>query len=229
MIRRRKPKRRRVEPSGKTFIVVSGLPRSGTSLMMQMFQAAGIDPMTDHVRAADDDNPEGYLEWEAIKQIKNHPELMDQAEGKVTKVISMLIPYLPTRHEYKIVFMVRPIDEIAASQQKMIQRLGSKGADVDLPTIEKNLTRHRDEILGLIRRRPNMTMRVVRYKKLIEDPQSVVDRLVDFFGDGVLLHPERMASVVRPELYRNRTKAEDAFEKAAELDRAGLVAQPNDK
>ncbi|MGI9517735.1 MAG: tetratricopeptide repeat protein, partial [Pirellulaceae bacterium] len=187
----------------KEFIVVSGLPRSGTSLMMQMLQAAGLEPMTDGKRAADEDNPEGYLEWDEIKQIKARPELMERAEGKATKVISMLLPGLPRQHNYKIIFVTRPIEEIVASQQKMIQRLGTEGADLDAETLGKSLKRHRKEIMNLLSKMPAQVM-AVNYHQILENPDRIALRVASFVGTDLLPRPEDMASVVRTDLYRNR-------------------------
>ncbi|MEZ5356647.1 MAG: tetratricopeptide repeat protein [Bryobacteraceae bacterium] len=107
-------------------IVVSGLPRSGTSVMMQMLHGGGIPVMTDNERQADSDNPRGYLEWEAVKKLETEPDILYQAEGKAIKVISALLPFLPVTHRYKVIFMDRPIDEVAASHDKMIHNRGEK-------------------------------------------------------------------------------------------------------
>ena len=107
--------------SGKTFVLVSGLPRSGTSLMMQLLEAGGMPLMTDGERAADVDNPRGYYEWEAIKHIGKRPELLDDetVKGRAIKCISMLLPTMPLQHDYKVIFMTRPIAEVVASQHAM--------------------------------------------------------------------------------------------------------------
>ena len=121
------------ENSGKTFVLVSGLPRSGTSLMMQLLEAGGLPAMTDAERAADIDNPRGYFEWEAIKRIGKKPELLDDpaVEGNAIKCISMLPPHLPPQHQYKVIFMTRPIEEVIDSQETMTTRLGTKSAELD--------------------------------------------------------------------------------------------------
>ncbi len=89
----------------REFVIVSGLPRSGTSLMMQLLAAGGLEPMTDGEREADSDNPEGYYEWEPVKSLKSHPDLIERAAGKSVKVITSLLPSLPIRHRYKIIYM----------------------------------------------------------------------------------------------------------------------------
>src|SRR3982074_1052055 len=104
--------------------VVSGLPRSGTSLMMQMLTAGGMHPLTDGQRAADANNPRGYYELESVKSLAKNAEVIAAAEGKVVKVISSLLTFLPTRNQYRIVFMCRPLDEVLSSQDRMLERLG---------------------------------------------------------------------------------------------------------
>ncbi|NBP82089.1 hypothetical protein EBU58_15555, partial [bacterium] len=107
-------------------LVVSGLPRSGTSLMMQILQAGGIELLADGERAADEDNPEGYWEWEAIKKLPKDPRLIEQADGKALKVISALLPSLPGPHRYTVIYMVRPVEQVVNSQWAMLARSGQK-------------------------------------------------------------------------------------------------------
>lgn len=199
------------DANGDEYLIVSGLPRSGTSLMMSMLRAGGMSVMTDGVRKADEDNPEGYLEWEEIKKIKSHPELMDKARGKVAKVISMLLPDLPRDRRYKVIFVLRPVEEIAASQAKMIQRRGTKGANLDEEQLLAGLLRHRNEIIGMLNALP-MEVLPIRYHRILEDPDAVIDRLVRFLGEGRIPNPQAMASVIRKDLYRNRRTSDDAAE-----------------
>src|SRR5208283_3954323 len=105
--------------------IVSGLPRSGTSLMMQMLVAGGMTPLSDGERKADTDNPRGYLEWERIKQLPKEPGLIAEAEGKVVKVVSQLLLSLPEGPHYRIVFMQRPLAEVLKSQEQMLKRRGT--------------------------------------------------------------------------------------------------------
>ena len=107
--------------------IVSGLPRSGTSLMMQMLDAGGLPVLSDGERKADTDNPKGYLEWERIKQLPKDPSLIAEAEGKVVKVISQLIVSVPSGHEYRVIFMQRPLPEVLKSQDEMLRRRGKAG------------------------------------------------------------------------------------------------------
>lgn len=196
----------KVEPgsSGRTLTIVSGLPRSGTSLMMQMLAVGGLPAKTDGQRIADEDNPQGYYEWEAVKQLPKQPELFDDEslDQQAIKVISMLLTGLPRKHRYKIVFMSRDVAEIAASQAKMINRLGT--GDGDFTEITSKLERHREEILGWLGTRKFIDLLVVDYSDLIASPDSASKRVVDFLGTEQLPMANEMAAVVRPELYRQK-------------------------
>jgi hypothetical protein len=124
--------------------IVSGLPRSGTSLMMQMLAAGGMPILSDGERQADTDNPRGYLEWERIKQLPKDPACIAEAEGKAVKVISLLLLSLPEGHEYRVIFMQRPLPEVLASQEVMLRNRGTAKAgrgcnSVVAAAFEKNL------------------------------------------------------------------------------------------
>jgi predicted AlkP superfamily phosphohydrolase/phosphomutase/tetratricopeptide (TPR) repeat protein len=200
---------RRRKASGKTFVVVSGLPRSGTSLMMQMLEAGGLPPLTDGERTADVDNPGGYYEWEAIKQIDKRPEILDPEglDQKAVKVISALLSALPEQHSYKVIFMRRPCMEIAASQRKMIERLGTEGPDADEEQIAAQLERHQANVLTGLERMNHCESLVVDFPQLITDTGPTVERLVDFLGKERIPQFNKMSDVVRPELYREKASA----------------------
>ncbi len=202
---KRPPPINQSKPSGKTFTIVSGLPRSGTSLMMQMLQAGGMEPKTDGTRAADIDNPKGYYEWEAIKQVARKPQLLDE-EGlsdKSIKVVTALLPSLPYRHHYKIVFMDRPIDEVIVSQEKMMARLGTSATDYSRGRMQQELLLHRQLTLAWLEQHPRAEYLIVSYGELLRNPESCIDRLFGFLGEARILHPERMLTVIDKSLYRN--------------------------
>jgi hypothetical protein len=192
--------------SGKTFVLVSGLPRSGTSLMMQLLEAGGMPPMTDGKRGADVDNPRGYYEWEAIKQIGKRPELLDDEaiKGRAIKCISMLLPRMPLQHDYKVVFMTRPIEEVVASQRQMATRLGTGVAELDSEQLQRGLTAHREETLRWLTTAPHMKFIEIDYLALVRDPQSIVARLVHFLGAEQLPNEASMTEVVDPSLHRQK-------------------------
>lgn len=211
---RERPDQKKEEPrSGKTFTLVSGLPRSGTSLLMQMLQAGGLPPQTDHERAADIDNPEGYLEWEAIKRIAKEPELLDEPglESRAIKVISMLLPSLPRRHRYRVLFMQRPPEEIARSQAKMIARRGTGGIPGEEEAVAEKLRAHREDVLRYLRNLPDIySVLEIDYPSLVAEPENWTTRIADFVGAESLPSLERMAGVVRRDLHRNKAAASGA-------------------
>jgi Flp pilus assembly protein TadD len=183
-------------------VIVTGLPRSGTSLVMQMLERGGAAILTDQHRAADEDNPEGYLEWEAIKKLPNHPELLRQADGKVVKIVTPLLPYLPSRHHYRIIFLDRPIDEIVASQSRMRDRRG-QASSADVSRLHAALSAHKAGTLAQLRRSKAIQLLVVPYPELVDQPSEWSARIAAFVGDQIPC-PEKMAGAVRPDLYRNR-------------------------
>lgn len=195
-----------IEPSGKEFVLVSGLPRSGTSLMMQMLEAGGMPIATDGERAADVDNPKGYYEWEAIKQVAKKPEILDEEglDKKAIKAISMLLTNMPAEHKYKVVFMLRPVEEIAASQYKMIERLGTEGAKLTEEDLRRGLMQHRYAALGWLKSQDAFEVLPVDYPSLVANPGDVVPKLVEFLGAERLPNADAMAAVVDPSLHRQK-------------------------
>ncbi len=192
--------------SGKTFILVSGLPRSGTSLMMQMLEAAGVNILTDRERAADIDNPKGYYEWEPIKQIMKKPELLDEGiDGCAIKCVSMLLQSMPLKHNYKVIFMTRAIEEVVDSQSKMIERLGTKGAGIEIEQLQRGLVAHRDEILRWLKNVPHMEFMEIDYPALVREPSVIIPKIVEFLGKERLPSAEKMATPIDASLHRKRS------------------------
>jgi predicted AlkP superfamily phosphohydrolase/phosphomutase/tetratricopeptide (TPR) repeat protein len=188
--------------SPSTFTIVSGLPRSGTSLMMQMLTAAGMEAMTDGKRTADEDNLQGYFEWEDIKFLRKNPRLIEQAKGKVIKVISALIPQLPPQHHYRIIFMKRPISEIVDSQWAMLSRNGKKPRSEKDHLIQTQQT-HLDQTLAQLRQRNNVEIIEIDYPALVAHPQGQLPAIIAFLGDSAP-HPAYLTTPIRPELHRNK-------------------------
>ncbi len=194
-------------------IVVTGLPRSGTSMMMKMLQAGGVEIVTDNVRKADEDNPEGYYEFEKVKRIGEDASWLDEARGKAVKMASMLLYDLPLDRTYKLVFMRRKMDEILASQRKMLERKGT-GDEFDDGEMRGLFSRHLAEVESWISRQENMEVLYVDYNEMLLDPLENIRRLKRFLGDD--LDEERMAGVVDPSLYRNRKPASAAVKEGDE-------------
>ena len=184
--------------------IVSGLPRSGTSLMMSMLAAGGLEVLTDHLRAPDDDNPVGYFELEEVKKlIKGEHSWLARSNGKAVKVISTLLPYLPDGYRYRIIFMRRAMEEVLASQRRMLINRGEnpdKGSDDQMAEIfEKNLQQSE----RWINSQAHATRIDINYKQLIDNPRPLVAEINIFLGGG--LDEDKMLGVIDPSLYRQRS------------------------
>ena len=199
-IDRRKAEYDAIEP--KDFLIVSGLPRSGTSLMMQMLRAGGIEPLTDAKRAADEDNPEGYWEWDDIKKLPKNPRLIEQAEGKAVKVISALLPNLPGKHRYTIIYMVRPTEQVVDSQWAMLARKGSQPKSEKKHLIEVQ-EHHSQQIRAVLEKSERVTLLEVSYPDLVADPEPVIAKLAKLLPGRFTPGPA-VTACVKPQLFRNR-------------------------
>ena len=199
-IDRKKAEYDAIEP--KDFLIVSGLPRSGTSLMMQVLRAGGIEPLTDAKRAADEDNPEGYWEWDDIKKLPKNPRLIEQAEGKVVKVISALLPNLPGKHRYTIIYMVRPTEQVVDSQWAMLARTGSQPKSEKKHLIEVQ-EHHSQQIREVLKKSERVTLLEVSYPDLVADPEPVIARLAELLPGRFTPGPA-VTACVKPRLFRNR-------------------------
>ena len=183
-------------------IIVSGLPRSGTSLMMSMLQAGGMDLLIDGIRTPDEDNPKGYYEFERVKQIADDQEWLQDAQGRVVKMIAELLRRLPATHTYRVIFMQREMEEILASQRQMLIRRGEPTDTVRDDDMARMYRRHLDQVEDWIAEQPNVATLYVRYNDLLSDPSPHVQRVNDFLGGA--LNIDAMTSVIDSSLYRQR-------------------------
>ena len=190
---------------GRPIVVVSGLPRSGTSMAMKMLEAGGLDVVTDGVRQADESNPRGYLELEAVKALDKDGSTawLKDARGKAVKIISLLLTWLPEDHDYRVIFMRRDLKDVLASQNKMlVARAGQAGT----PEEDEQLRRHYEAHLAKVDRflagRRCFSVLRVDYRSAVERPREEAQRINAFLGGG--LDVEKMAAVGDPTLYRNR-------------------------
>lgn len=185
--------------------VVSGLPRSGTSMMMRMLEVGGLPVMTDHLREADESNPKGYYEFERVKQLKEgNAGWISESKGKVVKIISALIKHLPPEHQYRIVFMQRNMGEILASQREMLLRRGEptdRISDHDLADLYQN---HLVQVTEWLAQQPNMKVIYLHYNQILENPHVPVVQLCQFL-QPFSLDQDKMLSVVESSLYRQRS------------------------
>jgi hypothetical protein len=182
-------------------IVVSGLPRSGTSLMMQMLEHGGIEVVTDGARTADVDNPKGYYEFEQVKAIQRDTSWLAETRGKAFKMVSQLLYHLPACERYGIIFMERDLDETLASQEKMLKRLGRPAAAREEIIGPYNL--HLERLHEWLSRQTNMRILRIHYNDLVQEPRRHAERVREHLGLEADI--DRMASAVDPSLYRNRS------------------------
>ena len=181
--------------------IVSGLPRSGTSLMMQMLAAGGLPILTDQERQPDIDNPRGYCEWEPVKLLPKNPKRIDEAEGRAVKVISQLLFSLPRGRDYKLIFMERPLREVLASQDEMLMRRGSTDL-VDHALLTQAFHAHMQQVISWLELRKEIPVCRMGFRKVLSDPSSCAQTICDFLE--VNLNREAMARAVEISLYRNR-------------------------
>ncbi|MCU0507119.1 MAG: sulfotransferase [Anaerolineae bacterium] len=185
--------------------VVSGLPRSGTSMMMRVLEAGGLAPLTDEIRAADVDNPRGYFEFERVKRLpQGDVAWLDEARGKCVKVISALLTYLPPTHRYDVIFMRRHLEEVLRSQRKMLERRGQPAPDDDA-AMSALLEEHAASVRQWAASQPNIALLEVDYNAMMAAPTTFVAQVRELLG--VDLEATAMAAAVDATLYRNRRPA----------------------
>lgn len=184
-------------------IIVSGLPRSGTSMMMKMLAEGGLSAVVDSLREADEDNPNGYFEIESSKSLKDgEKKWLFDAQGKVVKVISYLLEFLPDDFTYDIIFMEREISEVLASQRKMLQRRNETSALSDAE-MEAQFREHLRAVKYWTARKPNMRMLYVKYTEMVTAPENLCNSIKQFLD--VPLDLKAMQAVPNQSLYRNRS------------------------
>jgi len=172
-------------------------------MMMSMLQAAELEIITDGIRSADVDNPKGYFEFERVKKLKSDHEWLEEAGGKVVKVISDLLEDLPSQYRYRVIFMRRKIDEILASQEKMLEHRGEEGGSIDMDEMKRIFLRDLDDKMDWLRACEHIEVLFVSYNRLLEDPQEQVARVEAFLGGSA--SAQSMLKVIDKKLYRNRS------------------------
>jgi len=194
-------------PADRSLVVmiVAGLPRSGTSMMMQMLAAAGLEPYTDQRRAADEDNPRGYFEHENAARLRQDASWIPEARGKVVKIVAHLLPHLPPGEEYRIVFMHRNPEEVVASQRAMLARLGRAGGKLDDRILARTYTRQLVRVQTWFERRRQIQVLAVNYADALRDPANASARLARFLGQP--FDEPSAAAAVNPSLRRQGSGA----------------------
>ena len=182
--------------------VVSGLPRSGTSLMMQMLEKGGMAVLTDEIRKADESNQRGYYEYDKVKSLGKDPSWIGEADGKAVKIIAQLLFFLSRNFDYRILFMERHMEEIVESQSSMLRNLGRTGANLDSDILIQTFQKQMDQAKAIMTWAPNIEWMSVSYNELVRDPKPVAEQVNAFLGNSLSI-PD-MVSVVDEALYRTR-------------------------
>lgn len=183
--------------------VVSGLPRSGTSMMMRMLDEAGVPAVSDRLRTADDDNPGGYYEFEPVKELPTNKSWVAGARGHAVKVIYKLVYELPQDVDYRIVFMARHIEEVLASQSRMLARSGITVPEGDSDLFRALFTKDLAAFKDWVKTQPNIRIAYIDYRRVLDDTWAVGKDIAEFLERDLDL--DAFAAVVDPELYRNRS------------------------
>ena len=187
----------------KYITVVSGLPRSGTSLVMQMLAAGGMAVLSDGRREADTSNPRGYFEYQRVKNLKADNAWLGEGQGKAVKIILQLMPYVPPGYRYRVVVVERDLDEVVASQRAMLEREGRSGAEISGEQLKRVFATQSSRVYRWMKNQAGVDVLTVHHRQLIENPASASVQIAEFLDGQVDI--ERMAGVVDLSLYRNRS------------------------
>lgn len=171
---------------------------------MQMLAAGGLPVLTDGQRAADESNPRGYFELEAVKHARTDHSWLAQAEGKAVKVVHLLLPHLPVDREYRVIFMQRDLNEVLASQRAMLRQQARPAAALPDSKLAEIFEKQLGDVRLWLSQNPSFKALYLQHRAVIETPLPVAQQIATFLGGD--LDPERMAAAVEPSLYRQRLK-----------------------
>lgn len=184
--------------------VVSGLPRSGTSLVMQMLQAGGHPILCDDQRPADADNPRGYLEYAKVRTLERDATWLAEADGRAVKVVSPLLTRLATGFDYRVIFVRRDLHEVVQSQEQMLRRR-NQPVGPDSAAMIQHFERHLNAISDFLSKRQDMQVLNCQHAHLIREPLAVAYQITEFLERT--MDVGRMVGVIDPGLYRQRNSA----------------------
>jgi hypothetical protein len=188
---------------GRPIVVVSGLPRSGTSMLMKMLQAGGVSILSDGIRKADESNPNGYFEFEPVKTLDrdNDPSWLPGAKGKAVKIISFLLTWLPETYDYNVIFLRRNLDEVIASQGKMLIQNGQR-EEADADRMDQIYRQHLQQVDRFVSARRCFRRMDVDYHEVLRNPAAQATRISAFLGGK--LDIDRMTAGVDGRLHHVR-------------------------
>jgi hypothetical protein len=182
--------------------IVSGLPRTGTSMMMSMLESGGMDVVTDHQRKADVDNPRGYFELEVVKGIERDSGWLRDTQGKVFKMVATLLLHLPPDYDYQILFMQRDMREMLRSQAKMLHRLGQPESGIPDERMASMFHGQLTKVNDWLHTQPNIRVLFLKYRDVLSHPREQALRINAFLDQS--LNIPAMAAAVDPALWRNK-------------------------
>jgi hypothetical protein len=190
-------------PIEESLVVVTGLPRSGTSALMQMLAAGGVKILSDGLREADEDNPRGYLEFEPVKNLLKDSKWLFQSRGQAVKIVAPLLAALPAGLACRVILCERDLDEVLDSQERMLTRRNQP--TVATPErrriLKDEYARTLARVKLMLARRPDTGLLVVEYGDVVSEPRAAAERLAQFLGQE--LDAARMAAAIDPRLHRN--------------------------
>ena len=186
----------------ESIVIVSGIPRSGTSLMMNLLGHAGIPLLTDDVRAPDDSNPRGYFELASVRKTNEDSTWVEQAPGHAVKVIHRLLPALPREYHYRVILMQRPVEEVVQSQDRMLSRLGADPSDLPTERVQEIFQEQYTRTRALLESEPHFEWIEIVYPELIRAPKAQIERIIRFLGLEV--EAEALMPAIDANLYRER-------------------------
>lgn len=170
-----------IQKKREPITVVSGLPRSGTSMMMQILDAGGLKPVTDNIRLADASNSKGYFEHEAVKALsKGDYECLKNAQGRAIKVISSLLKHLPSDQQYKVIFMQRELDDVLDSQDKMLLSLNKPSNSQDNKKLKQLYLQHLSNISNWLAQQNHIEVLYVNYTEVLKEPNKQISLIANF-------------------------------------------------
>ena len=171
-------------------------------MVMQMLAAGGIAVLSDGRREADESNPRGYLEYDAVKNLRNDNSWLNSAQGKAVKIITQLLPALPMTFRYQIIYVERDLDEVLASQRRMLVQNGRAAKHISDDQLRRTFAAQTSRIRRWLAKQPNIKLLAVNYRDVIADPLASASAMANFLGGNCSV--ERMAAAVDPTLYRSR-------------------------
>ncbi|MDH3519485.1 MAG: sulfotransferase [Myxococcales bacterium] len=182
--------------------LVSGVPRSGTSLMMQMLGAGGFPLLTDGLREPDEHNPRGYFEFEAAKRTLRDTSWLAQALGRAVKLVHALVASLPDAYPYRVILLRRPLGQVVASQRAMLARFGGVEGVLPDARLSEIFAAQLADLERWAEGQPRVTLLGVETERLVADPAAVASEVAAFLGGE--LDEAAMAGAYEPSLWHQR-------------------------